>query len=206
MIRTLSRVFTSRWGAPTLERVDTAVFTTTYFAECMACSFCHDRCCSYGADVDLDNRERLLAERDGLEAFTGVLASQWFRTDLEIADADFPSGRYTRTATVDGACVFLDRRHRGCRIHSYMLAAGRDIHELKPMVCSLFAVTFDKGLIEVSGELASRELICTGPGSTAYRAAREAIAAHFGDDLVAELDRIETETLADTRVAPRPPG
>lgn len=196
MLRSFSRPYESLHKAPIIDRVDGAIFTTTYFAECMACTFCHDACCSYGADVDQPNVERLLAEGPELEAFVGLPKSEWFRADAAKADADFPGGEHSRTAVRDGKCVFLDRKGRGCKIHSYLLAKGRDYHELKPMVCSLFAVTFDRGLLAVSNELADQSLRCTGPGLTAYQAARGDIGHYFGEECIGELDRFERESLA----------
>ncbi len=57
----------------------------------------------------------------------------------------FPGGASGRTQTRGGACIFLDRTRRGCKIHAYCLANGIDYHLLKPMVSTLFPVTFEAG-------------------------------------------------------------
>ncbi len=62
--------------------------------------------------------------------------SAWFTTDI-IADPEFPSGAQIRTQAANGACVFLDRKQRGCLIHRYCLEEGLDYHSLKPMVSVL---------------------------------------------------------------------
>jgi Fe-S-cluster containining protein len=191
MIRSLSTPYASRHGVPVIATVDERIFTATYFAACMACTFCHDVCCSWGADVDAPNVARILAEGEPLEHFVGVPMAAWFRPEITVADAEFPGGVRTRTAVRDGGCVFLDRKGRGCKLHAFMLRQGRHYNEIKPMICALFGVTFDGGRLQPSDELADQSLRCTGPGLTAYRAARGDLAWYFGEVLVAELDAIE---------------
>jgi hypothetical protein len=76
-------------------------------------------------------------------------------------------------------------------IHSYALGRGLDYHEIKPMVCSLFPVTFDYGLLHPSNEIVDRSLQCIDDGPTLYRGVRDEIAYYFGAELVAELDALE---------------
>jgi Fe-S-cluster containining protein len=118
MRRTLSRTYRSRHGAPVLGSVEEQIFTATYFAECMKCTLCNDCCCSWGADVDLPNVARILAEGSALEELVGAARSVWFRPDAPAADNDFPGGASRRTAVRDGRCIFLDRVNRGCKLHS----------------------------------------------------------------------------------------
>ena len=40
------------------------VFLKTYFARCLECNFCHDWCCSFGADVDIQNVEKIQQRRE----------------------------------------------------------------------------------------------------------------------------------------------
>ena len=196
MPRPLSRTYLGRGGAPFAALLDERIFTLTYFQDCMACTFCHDRCCSYGCDVDVLNIERLKAEGLALETIIGSTSDEWFQEDLITADIDAVGGGYTRTRVKDGACVFLDRQGRGCRIHSYALKRGREVRELKPMTCTVFPVTVDHGLVRPSYELIAPDLICAGPGMTAYRAARDDLGYYFGDALLLELDAIECEVMA----------
>jgi Fe-S-cluster containining protein len=194
VIHPLSRPYTCRGGAPTVDRVDTAIFVRTYFMDCMKCSYCHDSCCQYGADVEGDVMPRVMARADEIEAYTGVPRDRWWRSsggEVEwTPDGEFPGGRQTRTRVEDGACVFRSRTARGCMLHSYALGRGLDYHEVKPMVCSLFPVTFDYGLLHPSNEIEDRSLQCIDDGPTLYAGVRGEIAYYFGADLVAELDAL----------------
>ena len=190
MILDLPRPFPSRHGAPVVSRVDSAIFHERYFADCMQCGFCFDSCCQYGADVDEGNAKRLRAVAPALSAYAGVPAT--FLKDWIESDDDYPSGRYTRTEVTDGACIFLNRPNRGCRIHSFCLAEGIDYHELKPMVCSLFPLSFCDGLLRPSIEVRDRELICMDQGRALYDGVREEVRYYFGDELVAVLDGMRT--------------
>lgn len=192
-VRQLSRGYSSRGtGVPRVEHVDTRIFLLTYYMNCMGCTFCGDICCQYGVDVDLENISRLQSRAEELEAFTGRPAAQWFE-DQVIPDQEYPGGGYRRTQVIDGRCVFLNRQERGCLIHSWCLQQGLPYQELKPMVSSLFPVTFEQGVLLPSIETIDRSLACAGPGGTLYRGARSDLLWYFGEELVAELDRMEQE-------------
>ncbi|MGH7436745.1 MAG: hypothetical protein ACRENE_13815 [Polyangiaceae bacterium] len=195
MIRPFRHAYPTRWGAPVVDRVDTAIFERRYFMACMDCTYCFDSCCQYGVDVDAPTVERLEAVAPELEAFTGVARADWFTGEWTV-DPEQPGGRHTRTKVKDGACVFRNRKGRGCTIHSFALEAGRDYHELKPMVSILFPVTFDYGLLHPSNEIEDRSLQCYGDGPTLYRGVRGEIEWYFGGDLVRELDGFERGALA----------
>ena len=194
MIHTLSRPYACRWGAPVIDRVDTAIFFRRYFMSCMQCDYCHDSCCQYGADVEGDLVPRVAAHADELERFTGVSRDRWWRGGADIdwtPDGEFPGGRQTRTQVEGGACVFRSRKARGCTLHTFALERGLDYHEIKPMVCSLFPVTFDGGLLHPSNEIADRSLQCIDDGPTLYKGVRSEIEYYFGPALVVELDGLE---------------
>ena len=177
----------ARDGAPTISAVDDAIFTRRYFGHCMSCTFCGDWCCSHGVDVSVAERDRILARAGEIEAVVGIPRSRWF-IDRITEDADFPGGAATRTAVIDGACVFLQRAGRGCTLHALALAAGEDYHAIKPMVSTLFPVTFGDGALLCSEELTDGSLVCGGEGPTAYEMARPELAHYFGAELVGELD------------------
>lgn len=185
----LSREYVARDGAPVIAAVDRAIFTRRYFARCMACGFCADSCCAHGVDVDGRVERALLAEAPAIERHTGVRVEDWFRGDA-IADQDAPGGTLRRTAVRDGYCVFHAAGGRGCTLHSYAIATGRDYHLLKPLVSTLFPVTFGSGALLVSDELDDGTLRCSGDGPTAYAAARDELAYYFGDSLIQELDAV----------------
>jgi hypothetical protein len=155
----------------------------------MACAFCADSCCAHGVDVDGRVEAALLAESVAIERHIGVAASEWFGAPA-IADDDAPGGTLRRTAIRDGYCVFHAPGGRGCMLHSYAIASGRDYHTLKPMVSTLFPVTFGDGALVVSDELEDGSLRCSGDGPTAYEAARDELAYYFGETLVRELDSL----------------
>lgn len=186
----LSRAYPSREGNPVLRAVEARIFALRYFRDCMACGFCHDACCAHGVDIDLDNAARLTAMPADFHARIGAPASEWF-TGEAVADAEFPSGRHLRTSVRDGGCIFLNRAGRGCKIHAWCVEKGIDYHQLKPMVSTLFPLTFEHGVLAASGEIADGSLVCGGAGDTAYRGARAELAYYFGESLVAELDRLE---------------
>ncbi|MEM9494329.1 MAG: hypothetical protein AAGC55_34605, partial [Myxococcota bacterium] len=98
-----------------------------------------DACCQYGADVDVAERDAILARQDELIALLDdeVADIEWFE-DEETEDADFPSGYYVRTLTHNGGCVFLSHDKRGCAIHRAALEGGWDMRGVKPHVCLLF--------------------------------------------------------------------
>ena len=189
----LSRSYTAAVGAPTIAAVDPAIFAHRYFAACMSCTFCADGCCTHGVDVDARVMVEILAQADRIEAVVGIPRSEWFVGDAE-ADDEAPGGATRRTAVRDGYCVFHDPKGRGCLLHAYALSTGQDYHDLKPMVSTLFPVTFGEGALLLSDELEDGTLVCAGAGPTAYEAARPELAFYFGGDLVLELDRLATSS------------
>ena len=185
----LARAYAARGGAPVIHHVDPAIFHRRYFGHCLACGFCGDACCEHGVDVALEERDRILARADSLEPLVGVGRDHWFVDGIQ-QDADFPGGAATRTAVVNGACVFLRRDARGCALHAHALAHGEDYHAIKPMDSALFPVTFGEGALVCSEELVDGSLVCTGEGPTAYEMARGELAYYFGAELVIELDAL----------------
>ena len=185
----LSRPYVARDGAPVLTRVDADVFTHRYFGACLACGFCHDACCDYGVDADATVVTRIMAQADAIEARVGVPRDAWFAAPLA-ADPDLPGGAGTRTSIVNGGCVFRSRVSRGCLLHAYAMETAQDYHLLKPLVSTLFPLTFSEGLLCLSGELEDGPLVCGGTGPTAYEAVRPELAYYFGQELVRELDDI----------------
>jgi hypothetical protein len=172
-----------------VSEVDAAIFRRRYFGHCFSCSFCHDGCCDHGVDVSLVERDSILAHADELELRLGVPRDQWFDAGIT-ADADFPGGACTRTALRDGGCVFRARGARGCALHAFALERGDDYHTIKPMVSTLFPLTFGEGALLCSDELVDESLICAGEGPTAYEMARAELRHYFGDELVIELDAL----------------
>jgi hypothetical protein len=186
----LSRAYPCRGGGPVLHAAERRIFSLRYFQNCMACGFCQDACCEHGVDIDLANAARLKAMPADFHAAIGVPATEWFTGEI-VTDPEFPSGRHVRTRVMDGACVFLNRAGRGCRIHAWCLEKGIDYHALKPLVSTLFPLTFEQGVLVASAEIADGSLVCGGEGPTVYRGGRGELLHYFGAGLVAELDGLE---------------
>lgn len=189
MIIPLARAYPARDGSPVLTHVDTAIFFLRYFQPCMECGFCHDACCYQGADVDLPNVHRILTRADEIEKVVEYKRGEWFEPAVS-RDLDFPAGQFTLTRVEKGKCVFLTTNPRGCSLHGFSLNENRDYHELKPMVCSLFPLTFENGLLRASDEVNDTTLICVGTGVTVYEGGRAELRYYFGDDLIAQLDEL----------------
>lgn len=175
-------------GGP-LTHVDTDIFALRYFGECMACGFCKDACCQWGADVDLAERDRILQQAEALRPFVAAPPEEWFTPEVKVDD-DYPSGKYVRTQAKDGRCVFRNPSGRGCQLHAWALSRGSDYHDIKPVVCWLFPVIWDRGVLRPSSDVRD-DLVCVGPGQTLYRATRHELLQYFGEALVSELDALE---------------
>jgi Fe-S-cluster containining protein len=202
MIVPLSRPYASRDGLPVVDRVDPGIFVETYHGACMDCSFCYDTCCRYGATLELSAVGKILDHADGLERLVGFPRAEWFQ-DWSKPNNDYPGGRFTRTRVVEGSCVFLNRHGRGCLLHRYALERGLDLHDIKPMVCIMFPVLAENGILIVPDEIRDGSLTCLGPGPTLYRSARDELLHYFGPELVAELDALEEKATGAPRVPDR---
>lgn len=196
----LARSYTSREGVPTIDSVDTTIFKLSYFSACLSCTFCGHSCCNWGVDVDATNVERILARQDDIEAYLGIPVRDWFTMEWEDGH-DYPGGKSTRTKVINGSCVFQNRENGACRLHSYALDRGIDYHEVKPLISSLFPLTFGDGLLCLGEELYEGSLICMGSGPSCYDAQREELLHYFGPELVAELDAIRDRELGITPAA-----
>ena len=193
---TLSGSFASRYGVPVVRHVDVTIFLKQYFTHCLSCTFCADSCCSYGVDVDLYHLDRMMQRADALEAYTGVSREKWFVHD-RIEDPELPGGGSVRTRVVEGACVFLDRKERGCTIHKFCVEFGIDYHELKSMVDCLFPLCVSDATLCPADEVDDGTLACVATGPTLYRGLRHEIGHYFGDELVKALDRLEEDVVGE---------
>lgn len=189
----LPAAFPSRYGVPAIRYVDPTIYRRTYFTHCLGCTFCHDACCDHGVDVDLLHYNRIMEHADALEPYTGIPRARWFTSEYE-RDPDVPGGGSMRTAVEGGACVFLIRPGRGCRLHAFCNERGIDFRELKSMVDCLFPATFYDDTLSVADEVEDDDLICLGTGPTIYRGVRESLGYYFGAAFVSALDRFEQGT------------
>lgn len=159
----------------------------------MQCTFCNDQCCDYGADIDMLNVDRIMNYRDELEKYTHIRTEDWFYKKRRRWDAEYPGHVYTRTTKKNNACIFHNPKGKGCMLHSFALDNGIDYHELKPFFCSVFPVTYFDGVLMTPEEIDEKSLACMSEGYTLYQGAREEIKYYFGEEIVGELDVIESE-------------
>ena len=191
---------------PRFTRAEVAVFTRRVVADCMshACTIREtgtvklDACCQYGCDVDLTERDAILARADAIRP---VLSAEvrdlpWFDESAPERDPDTPSGTVVRTAVHKDGCLFLAHDKRGCAIHRASLEQGWDFRGTKPTICRLFPLTYGEGAIFVSDDYPDYSCAYEPTAPTLYRVARAAIADIFGEDLVRAMDAAEAKVLA----------
>lgn len=194
---------------PRFRRVERAIFTRRIVADCMTHA-CRDRdpdrarldaCCQHGADVDLAERDAILAHADELKALLVPAARDvpWFTVRAE-RDDDFPSGKIVRTRKLGAGCVFLAHDARGCAIHRASLEGGWDFRGTKPHVCRLFPLSFTSDELVISDDYPAYSCAYEPGAPTLYRHGRDTLADVFGAAIVTAMDAAERAVLA---TAPR---
>ena len=193
---------------PRFRNVQTAIFTRRLVADCMThrCSMVEtraeklDACCQYGCDVDVAEREAILARGEDIRALLRPEANntRWFDPE-EALDSEYPSGRVVRSEVFEGGCVFLAHDLRGCAIHRASLEGGWDMRGVKPAICRLFPLSYEKDTLLIAEEYP--EFSCAFvDGPTLYRITRDTLGELFGMDLVHALDTAERHVLEELRV------
>ena len=190
-----------------------AIFTRKLVADCMthSCKLVDrkphadklDACCQYGCDVDLHEREAILARAESIRPrlLPVVQNLPWFDDEIE-HDTDYPSGQVVRTAVHGSGCLFLAHDRRGCAIHRASIEDGWDFRGVKPAICRLFPLSYEGDTLLIADEY--EEYSCAHvEGPTLYRITRDTLADVFGAPLVIALDAAESRVLAD---APRRPS
>jgi Fe-S-cluster containining protein len=189
---------------PRFAKAELDVFTRRVVADCMThqCAM-HatgaaklDACCQYGADVDLGERDQILARAADIRPIlrTDARDLAWFDESKPERDADMPSGTMVRTAKLDGGCIFLAHDRRGCAIHRASVEQGWDYRGTKPMVCRLFPLTFgapadgEPLAILVSDDYEDYSCAYDATAPTLYEVARDALGDIFGAELVRAMD------------------
>jgi Fe-S-cluster containining protein len=189
---------------PRFVKAQRDIFVKPVVADCMShrCSMIEsgkrqlDACCQYGVDVDVAERDAILEHADELRALLRdeVAGAPWFE-DHESRDPDFPSGRYVRTKTHQGGCIFLAHDRRGCAIHRAAIENGWNIDGVKPHVCRLFPLSYESDAIVLSDDYADYSCTLDGSAPSVYQVSRAALAEIFGHALVVALDEAEAEVL-----------
>jgi len=195
---------------PRFRYVWASVFTKRLVADCMthSCKMVDktphtdklDACCQYGCDVDLHERDAIVAKADDIRPLLRpeVQRVEWFDNEIE-EDPDYPSGKVVRTALHQDRCLFLAHDQRGCAIHRASIERGWDFRGVKPAICRLFPLSYEEDTILIADEYP--EYSCAHvEGPTLYRLSRDTLSDVFGPDLVTAMDAAEARVLA---AAPR---
>lgn len=204
---------------PRFHTVSAAIFTRRLAPDCMVhgCTIVQDEdkaalahpyqkldaCCQYGCDVDLAERDAILARADDLRALLrpDAASARWF-DDAVVEDPDYPSGKVVRTEVLGGGCIFLAHDRRGCAIHRASLERGWDFRGVKPAICRLFPISYEEDAIVIADEYP--EYSCAHvEGPSLYRITRDTLGELFGAALVAALDTAEAQVLAAIPPPPR---
>ena len=181
-------------GNMAISFVHSDIFLKQYFARCLECNFCHDWCCSFGADIDVRNVGRIQQRKEEIKEFIRPSEVEWFDGEYPYSE-EYAGNRYTRINPQGPRCVFISKDQRGCGLHRYAISKQLDYHGLKPLVCILFPLSFEQGILCLAPELDDNSLICSGSGASAYQSLRPELDYYFGRDCVEELDTIERKVL-----------
>jgi len=179
-----------RSGNMAISFVHRDIFLKTYFARCLECNFCHDWCCSFGADIDIQNAEKIQQHSEEIKPFIRESDVDWFETEYTYYE-EYSGNQYTRINPYGPRCAFISKDQRGCGLHRYALSKGMDYHKIKPLVCILFPLSFEEGILSLAPELDDNSLVCAGSGDAAYYAMRSELEFYFGHEFVNELDAVE---------------
>ena len=196
-----------------IRRVEREIFFAPFVSDCLShqcrCSdgsqqLNLDACCQYGVDVDLFERDRILLHSDEIRPILDSSFQDpklWFDDSEPEEDDLFPSGVVVRTAVAgeeeSSGCVFLQHDQRGCALHLAAAHHGWDPGWIKPVVCTLYPLSFDSAGICLSDDF--RRYSCAygaGPESV-YQVMRQTIATVFGAEVARLLDDIEAELVSD---------
>lgn len=197
---------------PRFKFVEPELFTRKLAADCMThrCAMVDpkkpdgerteklDACCQYGCDVDLAERDKILARADDIRPLLRDEVKQlpWFDEDQLEEDPDYPSGACVRTSVFEDGCLFLAHDRRGCAIHRSAIERGWDMRGVKPAICRLFPVSYYDDWITIADEY--EEYSCAHvDGPTLYRITRDLFGELFGPELVTALDDAERRVLAN---------
>lgn len=192
-------------------KVDWSVLESR-FPEGCSTSSCNATCCRAGVQVDVVERDRILAHAElvqrSMDSQQDKNPAQWFERD-EVLDSDMPSGRAVGTLVRDGACVFLDGSGRCALQLASAAAAGRTIR-LKPFFCYAFPLTIDDGTVVMDDdpELTQRRCCRGVPDGqlTVFDVCAAELEHVLGDDGVKELHTFASAGGGPAAVAKSPVG
>jgi hypothetical protein len=138
------------------------LFENGYAAGQSPCS-CVSRCCEGGVNIDLGERDVILAHQDQIAARMDETqtrdVSVWFEKEIQ-EDPDYPSGHCIGTEVFGDKCVFLDKLGR-CAIQLAAVAEGLDRWAWKPMYCVLYPIEISEGLVSFNSMLQGEQQCCS---------------------------------------------
>ncbi len=192
---------------PRFRRVQKDIFTKRVVKDCMSheCKLTTkgdavklDACCQYGVDVDLGERDGILAHAEQIRSILSEEArdQEWF-IGPEHEDVDFVSGRYVRTNRVGDGCLFLSHDGRGCAIHRASIEGDWNFSGIKPHVCRLFPLTYTGDLICLSDDYPDYSCAYDPDAETVYRNSRDDLGEFFGAELISTLDALEQTIMVE---------
>ena len=172
-------------------RVSAELLRRRYARGCRTSS-CRGDCCSGGADVDVVQRDHILAHADAVRALLDrgqpPDAGAWFSETF--ADADFPSGSAASTALHEGQCIFLDHERR-CVLQRVEETAPEGTAPLKPFFCRAFPLTIEDGVVVLDDKPCQGKTACCGAAPdgplTVFDVCAEELAFVLGTAGLAEL-------------------
>jgi hypothetical protein len=203
---------------PVLCHVDPDIFRFQFAEDCMshACRIeesaedaydgaCQqdDACCRYGCDVDLFERDRILAKSAEIARVLRPElrdTSRWFDASNP-EESESPSGQVIRTGKQDpsreaGKCVFLGQAdgQRGCALHRAALENGFTPESIKPTVCRLYPISYGDGYLGLADDF--EWYSCAHhEGPTVYRLMRDTLRDVYGEGAIDALDAVEQQVL-----------
>jgi hypothetical protein len=194
-----------------VREVEEQIFLRRFTADCMthACRCVDeggqprlDACCQHGADVDLFEKDAILARAAEIAPLLEARfrdPATWFDESDPDHDPEYPSGTAIRTGRAapdeSSGCVFLQHDQRGCALHRAALASGFAPEEIKPAVCRLYPLAFGEGILGLSDDFDRYSCADDGSGPTVYRLMRQVVGEIFGLGVVRQLDALERRVL-----------
>jgi hypothetical protein len=140
--------------------------------------------------------EKIQQRKAEILPFVRPPEGEWFETEYTYYE-EYVGNQYTRINTQGPRCVFISKDQRGCGLHRYAISKQMDYHEIKPLVCILFPLSFGEGILTLAPELDDSSLVCSGEGYSAYQSMRNELEYYFERGFVEELDVIEKEVLPE---------
>jgi hypothetical protein len=141
---------------------------------------CGDVCYIRGEDVSKREYQLIVEHRKEIESLLDMPLDNLLPYRF-VSDDDFSEGGYTHTMVIDDMCSFHIKTGRGCVLHTF---------KIKPMVGSLFPMTFNCGLLSPSKEIFYNLDDCHNYGKTLYEGGKNDLLYYFGRDFIQELDEL----------------